>query len=73
MKKSWTEKLNDSKDLPKVVPIKGKMVKRFGKGRIVIPSALCVDARMRQVRKGRLATIDGIRESITAEHQAEVT
>ena len=72
-KKTWVEKLNDSTDLPKVVKIKGKMIDRFGKGRIVIPSALCVDARMRKVRKGRLTTVDNIRESIANEHHAKVT
>ena len=72
-KKSWVEKLNNSRDLPKVLPLKGKMIKRFGKGKITIPSPLCVDARMRKVRKGRLITIDVIRESIAREHKADVT
>jgi len=29
-KKSWTEKLHDAKDLPKVVPIGTKIQKRWG-------------------------------------------
>ncbi len=73
MARSWIEKLNDSKDLPKVVPLKGKMAARYGKGRIVVPSALCVDARMKQVRKGRLTTIDSIRDAITSQHDADMT
>ena len=73
MKKSWTEKLNDSKDLPKVVPITGKMIERFGWGNIVIPSPLCVDARMKQIRRGKLTTIDSIRDSISNEHGAQAT
>ena len=72
-KKTWVEKLNDSRDLPKVVPIKGKMIKRFGKGTIAIPSPLCVDARMKKVRKGRLTTITAIRESIARDNRATMT
>ncbi len=33
-KKSWVEKLNDSKDLPKVVEITGKMSRRWGENRL---------------------------------------
>ena len=72
-KKSWNEKLHDSKDLPRVVKLQGKMAKRFGQGLIVIPAPLDVDERMRQVRKGRLTTIDAIRQSIAAEHSATTT
>ena len=68
--KSWNEKLQDSKDLPKVVKLQGKMAKRFGKGTIVVPAPLDVDERMRKVRKGRLTTVDAIRESIAARHAA---
>ena len=71
--KSWNEKLQDSKDLPKVVKLQGKMAKRFGKGTIVVPAPLDVDERMRRVRKGRLTTVDAIRESIAAQHAATTT
>ena len=37
-RKSWQEKLNDDKDLPKVVKINGKMSKRWGTGTCAIPS-----------------------------------
>ncbi len=73
MKQTWNEKLNDSKDLPKVVKIKGKMVKRFGRGTIVIPAPLDVDAYMRKVKRGQLTTIDEIRRAIAADHQANTT
>ena len=73
MAKSWNDKLNDSKDLPKLVEPGAKMVKRFGAGKMVIPAPLDVDARMKKVRKGRLTTIDLIRESIASEHNAAAT
>jgi hypothetical protein len=37
-KKSWTEKLADSKGLPKVEKITGKMSKRWGTDTVVIPA-----------------------------------
>ena len=36
--KSWREKLEDSKDLPKVVPITGNMRKKWGEGTVAIPT-----------------------------------
>ena len=39
-KKSWTEKLADSKDLPKVEKITDKMSKRWGTGTVVIPAPM---------------------------------
>lgn len=38
MKKSWREKLADDKDLPKICEVTGKMSKRWGEGRFVIPA-----------------------------------
>ena len=73
MPKTWNEKLNDSKDYPKVVTIPKKMEKRLGTGKMVIPSALCVDALMRRVRKGRLLTIDEIRNALARQHKVTTT
>ncbi len=42
-KKSWGEKLADSKDLPKVAEITEKMSKRWGEGTFVIPAPREVD------------------------------
>lgn len=71
-RKSWREKLADSKDLPKVIQLSGKMAARFGAGTMVIPAPLEVDAIMRRIPKGRLITINEIRESIAKEHGASV-
>ena len=43
-KKSWREKLADDKDLPKVGEVTGKLTKRWGEGRFVIPAPREVDA-----------------------------
>ncbi len=71
-RKTWCQKLHDSKDLPKVVKIDGKMSRKWGSGTVAIPSPLEVDELMRKVRKGRLATINLIREAIARKHGATI-
>jgi hypothetical protein len=56
-KKSWREKLADAKDLPKTM---------------VIPSPAEVDAVMRRVPKGRLATIAEIRAALARAHGTDI-
>jgi len=67
-KRSWADKLADSKDLPKVAKIKGKLTKRWGTGTFVIPAPLEVDSAMKQIRRGRLTTIDAIRKALAKKH-----
>jgi alkylated DNA nucleotide flippase Atl1 len=71
-KKSWREKLADSKGLPKVEEITDKMSKRWGTGTIVIPAPSEVDEIMKKVPKGRLITINEIREILARKHGATV-
>jgi hypothetical protein len=71
-RKSWQEKLADSKDLPKVFTIDGKFSKRWGEGTCVIPAPLEVDEIMRGVPKGKLTTIDAIRKQLAARHGATI-
>ncbi|MFB3893417.1 MAG: hypothetical protein ACE15C_15495 [Phycisphaerae bacterium] len=71
-RKSWREKLLDSKDLPKVVKIAGRMSRRWGVGTVAIPAPLDVDALMRKVPKGRLTTINEIRKAVAARHGATI-
>jgi hypothetical protein len=67
-KRSWGEKLADSKDFPKVAKIDNKCSKRWGEGTFVIPAPLEVDAAMRKVRRGKLTTIDAIRKALAHRH-----
>jgi len=71
-KKSWREKLADSKDLPKVETITEKMSKRWGTGTVVIPAPKEVDEIMRKVPKGRLITINEIRGILAKNHGATI-
>jgi len=69
-KSTWTEKLHDSKDMPKVVPITGKISTRWGTGTVVIPAPIEVDEFMRSVPFGKLTTIKDIRNALAKKHNA---
>ncbi len=71
-RKTWQEKLSDSKDLPKVVEITGKMSKRWGIGTRVIPAPIEVDGIMKKVPKGKLITVNQIREIVARKHGATI-
>ena len=71
-KKSWQEKLADSKDFPKVVEITENMSQRWGTGTVVIPAPMEVDEIMRQVPRGKLITINQIREVVAKRHGATI-
>ena len=72
LKKSWQEKLADSKDFPRVVKIEGKMSTRWGIGTVCIPAPIEVDEIMRKVPKGKLITINQIREVVAKRHGATI-
>jgi hypothetical protein len=67
-KRSWREKLADSKGLPRTGAIEGRMSKRWGEGTMVIPAPIEVDALMKKVRRGKLTTIDAIRRALADKH-----
>jgi len=71
-KKSWREKLADSKDLPRVVEINERMSKRWGTGTVVIPAPKEVDEIMRRVPEGKLITINEIRSKLAEKHGATI-
>jgi alkylated DNA nucleotide flippase Atl1 len=72
LKKSWREKLHERHDLPKVVEITDNMSKRWGEGTCAIPAPIEVDGIMKKVRKGKVTTINKIRESIALKHGATI-
>jgi alkylated DNA nucleotide flippase Atl1 len=67
-KKTFREKLADDKDLPRIEPIPEGMVRQWGKGTMVLPAPGEVDDLMRRVPKGRLTTINQIREVLARRH-----
>lgn len=69
---SWVDKLYDSRDLPKVEKITEKMSQKWGSGTVAIPAPIEVDTIMRKVPKGKLITINMIREIIAKKHKATI-
>lgn len=73
--KNALEKLRTSgkkNGLPKVVRIEEKLSKRWGKGTCVIPDPKEVDALMKKVSKGKLTTINLIRQKLAKKHKATI-
>ena len=52
-RKSWKEKLHDSKDFPRVQPIEKQQEKIWGEGTIVIAKPIEVDEFMKKAPKGK--------------------
>lgn len=71
-RKSWSEKLQNSKGLPKVEKITDKMSKRWGTGTVVIPAPMEVNEIMRKVPEGKLTTINEIRAALAKKHGATI-
>ncbi len=71
-RKTWQEKLADDKDFPRVVEITDKMSKRWGRGTLVIPAPREVDEIMGKVPRGKLITINQIREFVARKHGASI-
>ncbi len=71
-RKTWQEKLADDKDFPRVIEITDKMSKRWGTGTLVIPAPREVDGIMKKVPRGKLITINQIREIVARKHGATI-
>ena len=72
LKISWIQKLEDDKDLPKVIEIDEKMSKRWGEGTCVIPAPREVNEIMSKVPKGKLLTINDVRQILAKKHGATI-
>src|SRR5271169_4976267 len=68
---SWREKMERVPE-PKVVTIPPRMQKRFGRGKMLIPRPLDVDALIRKVPRGKLITQSQIREKLARAAGADV-
>jgi alkylated DNA nucleotide flippase Atl1 len=71
-RKTWREKLEDSKDLPKVVLLKPNAQKHWKGSSMAIPSPMEVNDIMAGVPKGKLITINQIRTMIAHKHKADI-
>jgi len=71
-KSSWTEKMNDSKDLPKIVKLDPKGAQHWHGETMVVPAPIEVDEIMRSVPEGKLITINEIRQKLAKNHGTDI-
>jgi len=69
-RKSWREKLETGRPA-KVVKIPPRLRKRMGTGTILIPRPLDVDALIRKIPRGRLATPAQLRDKLARAARAD--
>jgi hypothetical protein len=67
----WREKLTRQQEA-KIVEIPPRMQARFGKGTMVIPKPLEVDALIRRVPKGKMVTVFQLREELARRSKVDV-
>ncbi|HHW47353.1 MAG TPA: methylated DNA-protein cysteine methyltransferase [Clostridiaceae bacterium] len=73
-KKSFNEKLLDSKDMPKIVEVTDpKAILRYGGTRMLIAPPLAYDEIMKKVPYGKVITSDYIRSYLAKKHGADYT
>jgi alkylated DNA nucleotide flippase Atl1 len=71
-RKSWEEKLNDAKDLPKVVRLKGKAKRRWNAETLAIASPREIFSFIQKVPAGKVATIADLQAAVAKKHDAEM-
>lgn len=73
-RKTYNEKLNSNKDMPKVEVVPDpKAVARFGGERMLIAPPVDYDDIMKRVPEGKLITSDRIREYLARKYNADYT
>lgn len=73
-RRSFNEKLNDSKDMPKIIEIDdGKSIERYGGSQMLIAPPIEYNDLMAQVPEGKLITISEIMEFLSQKYGAEFT
>jgi hypothetical protein len=73
-KKSFNEKLQDSKNMPEVKEVTdARAVMRMGGTRMLIAPPLAYDELMKKVPKGKIITSDFLRNFLAKKHDADYT
>ena len=67
----WREKLTRQQEA-RIVPIPARMQARIGTGKMVIPRPLDVDALIRRVPKGKIATVLQLRQALAKRSNVDV-
>ena len=71
-RKTFNEKLQDSKDMPKIVTVDDeKSIERYGGSQMLIAPPLEYEEIMSRIPEGKLITIKEIRDFLARKHGAE--
>ena len=71
-KKSWMEKLHQSKDLPKVVKLNKERAEHWHGETMTVPAPIEVNEIMSKVPEGKLTTIAEIRQIVAKKHKTDI-
>ncbi len=71
-KKSWIDKLHNSKDLPKIVELNDEAQEHWGGKKMVVPSPMDVFELMKQVPYGTVTTIAEIRKALAKKYNCDI-
>ncbi len=69
--KCWREKLEKAIK-PKIVEIPDKWAAKIGHGKMLVPSPLLIDKTIRKIPKGKLATVNILRDRLANVFQADM-
>lgn len=73
-RKTFEEKLNDSKNMPYIKIINDpRSIERNGGEKMLLAPPLAYDALMKRIPKGKVITADRIRVHLAKEHEADFT
>lgn len=72
-KKDFNEKLNNSKNMPKIVNLTTKEAQRWGGKTMVIAPPKDYDELMKKVPKGKLITTDTLRKAMAKKYKTDIT
>ena len=72
-KKDFNAKMNNSKDMPKIVELDDEASKKWGGKTMVIAPPIDYDKFMKKVPKGKLITTDTLRKAMAKKYDTDIT
>ena len=70
--KSWAEKLTIDMQ-PKLVQVPEKWASRIKQAKMLVPSPFLIDATIKKIPSGRIATVNTIRDYLAHQYKVEIT
>ena len=72
-KKDYNKKMNDSKNMPKIVELDEEASRKWGGRTMVIAPPIDYDNFMKKVPNGKLITIDTLRKAMAKKYGVDIT